>query len=919
MPTKKTKQAKKPAKKNARPSTPNPRAAKPLSSAEVRAQFIAFFEEKGHHVTRSSPVVPQNDPTLMFANAGMNQFKDVFLGKGKRPYTRAVNSQKCIRASGKHNDLEDVGRDHYHHTFFEMLGNWSFGDYFKREAIAWAWELLIGRWGLDVNRMWATVFGGEAKDGLEADTQAEALWFDLTLLPKERVLRCGRKDNFWEMGDVGPCGPCSELHYDLGEEVDCPACNAKSTACAVNAEGCWRFIELWNLVFIQYNRRADGRLEALPAKHVDTGMGLERITRVLNGHTSNYQTDLFTPLLQKVRQLSNKPCTAKEDAVAARVLADHARALCVAIADGAVLSNEGRGYVLRRMLRRAARFARLLGLKEPALNQLAPVVAQIMGDAYPEIKTQIGHIQQMLQAEEENFQRTLHRGLALFGNMREEAQAKMQKTLRGEDVFRLYDTFGFPVDLTQLMANEQGLEIDMQGFEECMEKQRTRAREATRTQAQDEVWHEVKPMKATVFEGYHTLSLRTYVQRWRPLKGQQLAIVLEKTCFYPEGGGQVADSGWLEMENLRCSVQDVQHDGDYIVHTCAMPPNTTPASLEKIFNTAPVLCEVHAAQRQNTTCNHTATHLLHAALRHILGQHVRQAGSIVNPHYLRFDFTHFQRMRAEELHQVERMVNQEIRKNTPLNVRHSAYDTAIKEGVVALFGENYDDEVRVVEVGQFSAELCGGCHVKATGEMGVFSIVDESSVAAGTRRITALSGEHAEIHMQQRAVLIDEVKKRLHVPEKGMVKRIEHLLEQQTKLEQALRKTKRAQQSWNASDLIRQKTVLHGVEVLISQVEASTAKELRSMADDLRGMLPEGVILLGVAIEDKASLLCSVSQPLVEKGLHAGKIVDAIAQIAGGRGGGTPLMAMAGAKHPQKLALALGKAVKMLEAHLKNI
>ena len=891
--------------------------AKPRTSSEVRAQFIAFFEERGHRFVRSSPVVPQNDPTLMFTNAGMNQFKDVFLGKGDRPYTRAVNAQKCIRASGKHNDLEDVGRDHYHHTFFEMLGNWSFGDYFKREAITWAWELLIEHWGLDEGRIWATVFGGETADSLGPDVEAEGIWLETTSLPKERVVRFGRKDNFWEMGDVGPCGPCSELHYDLGKDIDCPSCHSKGVACEVNADGCWRFIELWNLVFIQFNRRANRKLEVLPEKHVDTGMGLERITRVLNGQTSNYQTDLFTPLLERVQKLSNKPCTEGEDAVAARVLADHARTLCFAIADGVMPSNEGRGYVLRRMLRRAARFAHLLGLKEPALHQLASVVAHMMGEAYPEVKMQLSHIQQTLQFEEENFRHTLHRGLVLFEKLQHTAKKNSPALLAGEDVFKLYDTFGFPVDLTQLLADEQGLKIDVARFEECMEQQRVRARNAAHTQAEDEVWHEVLPAQKTRFEGYDVLDLNTRVQRWRMLQGRQVEIVLEKTCFYPEGGGQEADSGWLKMAGFQFNVEDVQRDGDYIVHTCSIQTEIPPNLLEKAFRTASsILCHVDPTERRNTTCNHTATHLLHAALRQVLGKHVRQAGSIVHPQYLRFDFTHPKRVSGKELRQVEKIVNREIRKNTLLDVRHTTYDHAVEEGVMALFGEKYDDEVRVVGVGQFSNELCGGCHVGATGEIGVFSITAEGAVAAGIRRITALSGVHAEMRMQQHATLVEAAKKRLHVPEVELVNGIERLLEQYTKLEQTFKQTKRAQQFLDAADLAKQQKTLHGVQVLISQVEVADGKELRIIADSVRKTLPEGVILLGAAVGDKASLLCSVSQSLTQKGLHAGNIVDGVARIAGGRGGGSATMAMAGAKQPNKLSLALDKASKIVTTSL---
>ncbi|MDH4247957.1 MAG: alanine--tRNA ligase, partial [Deltaproteobacteria bacterium] len=539
--------AQKPIGSDPRESAPSPRkqgANAPKTARAIREDFIAFFEEKGHRFVRSSPVVPLDDPTLLFANAGMNQFKDIFLDKGSRDYTRAVNTQKCIRASGKHNDLEDVGRDNYHHTFFEMLGNWSFGDYFKRDAIAWAWELLVERWGLDGGRMYATVFEGNPAENVEADEEAAALWTTVAPLPPERVMRCGKKDNFWEMGDSGPCGPCSEMHYDLGEGT-CPLGNSGAHVCGVNVDGCWRFIELWNLVFIQYNRRTDGALEPLPAKHVDTGMGLERVVRVLQGKGSNYDSDLFTPLLAAISTVTGTTDGAGEVGVAYRVIADHLRSLSFAIADGALPSNEGRGYVLRRMLRRAARFGKVLGMTEPFIHRLVPALAEVMGDAFPEVRAQAPHVARVIRAEEESFAQTLDRGLEIFARLADEQQTQGKRVIPGADVFRLYDTYGFPVDLTRLMASERGLDVDMAGFETLMEQQRSKGRSAGTHAGEDAAWNTVSGGPHSQFIGYEVLEAVSPVRAWRPLPEGRMGLVLEQTPFYAESGGQVGDQGQI--------------------------------------------------------------------------------------------------------------------------------------------------------------------------------------------------------------------------------------------------------------------------------------------------------------------------------------------------------------------------------------
>ena len=875
-----------------------------LSAADIRREFIAFFEERGHRFVRSSPVVPQDDPTLLFTNAGMNQFKDIFLAKGTRDYTRAVNTQKCIRASGKHNDLEDVGRDNYHHTFFEMLGNWSFGDYFKREAIGWAWELLVQHWGLDGSRMYATVFAGSAPEGLEPDEEAERLWCEVTPLPRERVLRFGKKDNFWEMGESGPCGPCSELHYDLGEGT-CPLGRAGQHVCAVNRDGCWRFIELWNLVFIQFNRHPDGKLEPLPARHVDTGMGLERIARVLQGRSSNYDTDLFTPLLAAIARESGAQDGPGETGVAFRVIADHLRSLTFAIADGALPSNEGRGYVLRRMLRRAARFGKRLGMSEPFIHRLVPALAETMGDAFPELRARSEHAMRVIKAEEESFLLTLERGLEIFERVVQQQDGG--RTIPGEDVFRLYDTYGFPVDLTCLMAEERGFLVDLAGFERLMEEQRAKAKAGAGTLADDGEWEVVSEGPHSEFLGYESLRLEARVRRYRQVGDGKLWIVLDRTPFYAEGGGQVGDQGTLRGEAGSWRVVDTQRDGDRIVHVCegdALP------------NEWPLSAEVDAERRGRTTLNHTATHLLHAALREVLGGHVAQAGSVVHPDSLRFDFTHFEKPSPAQLEAIETRVNRAIRANIPLHIFQSGFDEAVASGVIALFGEKYGDTVRVVQVPEFSKELCGGCHVRATGDIGLLTIVSESGIATGVRRIVALTGPAAEAHVRQTQHLVEQFRARLGVGEDELVARLELLLEERRKLERELKSLRKGHMAEGASALLEQAREVRGVRILAAEVEAASMDELRALADELRRKLEHGVAVIGAVINGKATLLCVVSDDLVRDNVKAGEIVNQVAALADGRGGGPPHMATAGAKDISKLPLAVQQAPSVIDSYL---
>ncbi len=675
-----------------------------MTANQIRQQFIDFFKEKKHTFVPSAPVIPQDDPTLLFTNAGMNQFKDVFLETGSRPYTRAVNSQKCIRVSGKHNDLEEVGHDTYHHTFFEMLGNWSFGDYYKKEAVAWAWELLTEVWKLPKDKLYATVYTD--------DDEAEEYWRKETDINPDHILRFGEKDNFWEMGNTGPCGPCSEIHIDLGPER-CDKQEQEHT-CFVNGD-CGRYIELWNLVFIQYNRDEKGKLHPLPKKHVDTGAGFERLVAVLQNKDSNYATDVFTPLLDEISRITEVNYRQSDEKAAFHVIADHVRMLTFSITDGGLPSNEGRGYVMRRILRRAARYGRKLNISEPFIYKIVPKLVEIMGEAYPELKERQEHVMKVIQAEEEHFNRTLDRGLEIFERIKKDLQKKKQNVIPGREVFKLYDTYGFPVDLTRILAEESGLTLDMDGFEKEMEAQRNRARAASRFEMQSsdsEAWVVLNEGPDSHFVGYDDLAVETHIMRFL-VSENDIRLVMRDTPFYAESGGQVGDKGVISGEGFKLPVIDTQKDGDHIIHICNKIDDFMP-------QTDKVLAEVVSFKRQNTATNHTATHLLHAALRKVLGDHVQQAGSLVEPERLRFDFTHFEKVSAEQIAEIEKIVNRKIQENIALEIRQEKFDEAKKKGAMALFGEKYGDVVRTVAVPGFSLELCGGTHVKATGDIGAF-------------------------------------------------------------------------------------------------------------------------------------------------------------------------------------------------------
>ena len=853
-----------------------------MTSTEIRQGFLDFFRGKGHEIVRSAPVFPQDDPTLLFTNAGMNQFKDVFLNQGTRPYSRAVDTQKCIRVSGKHNDLEEVGQDTYHHTFFEMLGNWSFGDYYKREAIQWAWELLTDVWGLPKDRLWATVH--------HTDDEALELWKEITDVDPDKVLKFGDKDNFWEMGEVGPCGPCSEIHIDLTADGCSPD--------LVNA-GVPEVMELWNLVFIQYDRKADSSLEELPAKHVDTGMGMERITAVLQGKNSNYDTDLFRTLLDAVEEISGKTYEG-EHQVAMRVIVDHIRTLSFAIADGALPSNEGRGYVLRRLLRRAARFGRTLGLEEPFIHQLVPTLVAKMGDYFTELVERQSHVETVIRSEEESFGRTLSRGLDLFEDVAARLKDEKAETFPGEDAFKLYDTYGFPIDLTELMARENGLGVDEARFEELMEEQRERARNAGKSRLSEgeaEDWQIIRDGEHSVFTGYESPREICRICQVRR-QGESFHVVLSRTPFYGESGGQVGDQGVLRAGDFETKVVDTVREGDAVIHIVESLPEDLSVEIEAV---------VDEQRRLSIMRNHTSTHLLHAALHQTLGDHARQSGSMVAPDRLRFDFTHFEAIKPEEMEAIEEIVNRRIRENALVEIEEATFDEARAKGAMALFGEKYGDTVRMVSLGDYSRELCGGTHLKSTGQAGYFRVISEGSVAAGIRRIEAVSGDSGAEAVQSEHRLIRELRQLFPaLKAEELVDQVKVLLDEKKALERELKKLKAQDAASGLQSVVDAATDVDGLKVVSAKVEVESPKDLKGMGDELRKLLGSGVGVLGAAIGPKVSMIAVVTDDLVKGNqAHAGKLVGAVAKLVGGGGGGQPHMAQAGGKDPAKLDEAL--------------
>jgi len=872
---------------------------------EIRKSFLDYFVKQGHTVVRSSSLVPEKDPTLLFTNAGMVQFKNVFLGVERLPYVRAASSQKCLRISGKHNDLEAVGRDTYHHTFFEMLGNWSFGDYYKEEAITWAWDLLTREWGLPKERLWATVF--------QTDGDAEKLWHKVSGLPAERVLRFGEEENFWEMGEVGPCGPCSEIHIDRGSEA-CDRKKEKGHRCQVNGD-CARFIELWNLVFIQYNRSADKELEELPAKHVDTGMGLERITAVLQGVLSNYDIDFMRELIAATEKLAEKKYGADPVAdISFRVIADHARAVSFLIADGVAPSNEGRGYVLRRLLRRAARHGRMIGLKEPFLHQVAATVAEIMGGAYPELQSEEQRISETIRGEEERFGETLEKGLVLLEEAVGKLKRQKKKILSGEVAFRLYDTFGFPLDLTEDILRTEGVGVDQAGFEKLMEEQRSRGREARESEVYIKLGATLVPSQEIQFVGYDRLEaesgvLAIYGQgegKSEAVEGAEVDLITGATPFYGESGGQVGDRGTIETtRGDRMEVVDTQHPTSQItVHRGRIKRGRIQVG-DKVY------LRVDPKFRQRTRLNHSATHILHSVLREELGSHVRQAGSLVAPDRLRFDFHHTGAIPEDKLAEIEEKVNERVRLDAEVKIEESSFDEAIRKGALAFFGDKYGDHVRVVKIGDFSTELCGGTHVHRSGEIGIFKLQTEGGVAAGVRRIEAVTGEGALDLIRKYEQKLREIGALVRASGDETVEKVKKLLQQQKEFEREIERLRGQMGKNQIPDLLAKRQNIDGADVLITQVDGVDAKQLREIADQLKEKMGSGVVILVSPGEANVSLVASVSESLTRR-YHAGNIIKELARIVGGGGGGRPDFAQAGGKEPAKVGEALKRAEEII-------
>jgi alanyl-tRNA synthetase len=898
------------------------------ASKQVRDDFIDFFKARGHTFVPSSPIVPVGDETLLFANAGMNQFKDIFLGRARPPYPRAVNSQKCLRVSGKHNDLEEVGKDSYHHTFFEMLGNWSFNDYFKAEAIQWAWELLTDVWGIKPDSLWATVFAGDASDGLPEDKKAAELWTKITPLAAKKLLAFGKKDNFWEMGQAGPCGPCSEIHIDLGPGA-CDMQHIKGHKCAVNG-GCGRFIELWNLVFIQYNRTEDGKLVELGANYVDTGAGLERITAVLDGKKSNYDTDLFMPVIDCLSNMTGckyggRPHNKTDNAF--RVISDHIRSLVFAITDGATPSNDGRGYVIRRILRRAARFGRELGMHEPFMYKLVDVVAENMGQAFPEVKARAGFVTTVIEAEEASFGRTLDRGIEIFNSAAGRAVKSRDKTISGDDAFQLYDTYGFPLDLTQLMAEERNLKVDTAKFNELMAEQRERARAAQKGQPQKFFLADSELPVTDDTSKYETDRCESRILGWvddEGLKttgsigdGCEVGIILERTCFYAEAGGQVGDCGYLESEHGQFIVEGTSKIADCVLHEGRVA--------EGSFAVGDKIKAIVSKDRNSIRKNHTATHLLQWALQQAVDKSIAQQGSLVGPEYLRFDFTWPKALTAEQKKMVEQLVREKITEDLPVTAVVMPRQKAEKLGAMALFGEKYGEDVRVVGVGApderslhtaFSREFCGGTHVDRTGCISDFKIIKEESISAGVRRITALTGEGLEAYLRQRSDIVEQLCEALKTPPEGLTERVDRLISDNKKLTKELKSASKSAGSdvmTEAKKLLENCQNIGGTSVIVGQLKTTSVEQARAAIDMLKKKAKSAVVVLGLVEDEKVTLLAGVTDDLIKKGLKAGDIVSQVAPIIDGGGGGRPQMAQAGGKNPAKINDALTAAAEIIK------
>ncbi len=871
-----------------------------MNSNEIRTAFLEFFDSRGHHIVPSAPMVIKDDPTLMFTNAGMNQFKDIFLGNEPVKWSRIADTQKCLRVSGKHNDLEEVGLDTYHHTMFEMLGNWSFGDYFKKEAISWAWEFLTGRLKIPAGRLYATVFEGDSAENLERDNDSADFW--AAYLPAHQILDGGKKDNFWEMGDSGPCGPCSEIHVDIREDAERLTISGREL---VN-RGHPLVIEIWNLVFIQFNRKANGLLENLPSRHVDTGMGFERLCMVMQGKKSNYDTDIFREIINATGRLCGKVYGQNEKSdVAMRVIADHLRAVSFAVADGQIPSNNKAGYVIRRILRRAVRYGyTFLGLREPFLCRLAGVLAENMGEAFPELRSQKQLIERVLHEEEESFLKTLETGIRLMEQISEKAKSDGKTEISGRDAFLLYDTYGFPLDLTQLIARENGLTIDIGQFSEEMLRQKERSRNAAIQETGD--WTELIKTEKVEFTGYRELETLTRIARYRSVLRNNknfYQVVLEKTPFYAESGGQVGDSGYLESEGERTEVLNTVRENNLIIHIVAALPKNP----EALFRAS-----VDVKRRRSTACNHTATHLLDHALREILGKHVEQKGSLVHPDYLRFDFSHFGKMSREELEAVQNRVNQMIRQNLEQEEINSiSMDEAREMGAIAIFGEKYGDMVRAVRFGD-SVELCGGTHVPATGLIGQFIILSEGAISAGVRRIEAITGDRADEFIAAELRELAEARSLFSHP-KNIGSAIMDLQEENNRLSKQVETFEIKAALAIKQELIKGIRKVGEVNLIAGQPEIDTLQGVKDLAFMLKAEVPLLYLVLGGSIGSKPYLTILISEELVSsRNLDASKIIrDAAREIQGG-GGGQPFYATAGGKNPAGVAAAIEKAISVL-------
>jgi alanyl-tRNA synthetase len=870
-----------------------------MDSGSIRRKFLDFFEKKGHHIVPSAPLVLKNDPTLLFTNSGMVQFKDNFLGNATPKSSRIADTQKCLRVSGKHNDLEEVGIDTYHHTMFEMLGNWSFGDYFKKDAIAWAWELLTEEYKLPKDRLYVTVFGGDKGDNLPVDEEAKALWKNF--IDEDRILHGNKKDNFWEMGESGPCGPCSEIHVDLRSEDEVNKVPGKDL---VNNDHP-QVVEIWNLVFMEFNRKADGSLDKLPAQHVDTGMGFERLCMAIQGKTSNYDTDVFQPLINFIGEAANVKYKANEKTdIAMRVMADHVRAVSFAICDGQLPSNTGAGYVIRRILRRAVRYGfTFLNFKEPFLYKLVPVLANQLKEVFTELKAQEDYVSKVIFEEESSFLRTLEKGLKRIDFIITE---KKDKIIAGDQVFELYDTFGFPVDLTSLIARERGLSIDESGFEAEMKKQKDRSKAAASKETGD--WILVGNDVKTEFTGYDSLEEDVKLVKYRVIKQknkEQFQLVFNKTPFYAESGGQVGDTGYIESANEKIYILDTKKENELIVHFSEKLPESFGASFHAV---------VRRDTRRQSMNNHSATHLLHASLRKVLGKHVEQKGSLVNDKILRFDFSHFAALTKEELQQVEDIVNEKVRENIALNEKRNVpIEQAKTLGAMALFGEKYGDFVRVITFDPaFSVELCGGTHVQATGTIGLFKIISESSVAAGVRRIEAITADAAEAFVRSEVSLLNEVRSILKNP-KDVSGAVKSLAEEKQALEKKIEVIYQEKANQIKDILVTKATKGAGKTLILEKISVPSADALKNIAYALRNQFDDLLLILAAEIEGKPTVCVMLGEKLAEaKAYHAGNMVKDLAKEIDGGGGGQPFFATAGGKNLAGLDAVVAKATEMV-------